>query len=229
MEQMKRGKKMANYTIELRQIVSDPQYQLFKDDYPFYSDDEQVKKRFEEMFINYFFFNEIGCETVYRWKHMLYSRLRLKMPYYRQLYESELRSQDIDFMLNKDLIESYTKTIEDESQSESSTQSNGNTQNHSTNHAKLSNINDGVAAAELTTGKLTSVGEDVNNTKLSQNSSGNATSMSKGRVTEKNTFTSQGNIGVTSSAELLEKWRKVMININEIIINDCRDLFMIIY
>ena len=46
---------------------------------------------------------------------------------------------------------------------------------------------------------------------------------------ETTSLVSQGNIGITSSAELLQKWREVLINIDEIIIEDCRDLFMRIY
>ena len=34
---------------------------------------------------------------------------------------------------------------------------------------------------------------------------------------------------VASSAELLQKWREVLINIDEMIIKDCHDLFMQVY
>ena len=44
-------------------------------------------------------------ETVGRFQHRLKTKLNKIMPYYKQLYETELRSKDIDFMLNKDLIE----------------------------------------------------------------------------------------------------------------------------
>ena len=40
---------------------------------------------------------------------------------------------------------------------------------------------------------------------------------------------SKGNIGITSSAELLKQWRQVLINIDEMIIEECRDLFMLLY
>ena len=53
--------------------------------------------------------------------------------------------------------------------------------------------------------------------------------MGENTQSETITLKSQGNIGVTSSAELLEKWREVLINLDEIIIEDCRDLFMQIY
>ena len=61
------------------------------------------------------------------------------------------------------------------------------------------------------------------------NSSSKSNSNEVRKQTETNTLTSKGNIGVTSSAELLEKWRKVIINIDELIINECSDLFMQVY
>ena len=74
-----------------------------------------------------------------------------------------------------------------------------------------------------------------NSTTGTSNSSDNLTSegtlshSENGKTVEKTDLQSQGNIGITSSAELLQKWREVLINIDEIIIEECRDLFMRIY
>ena len=57
------------------------------------------------------------------------------------------------------------------------------------------------------------------------NNTGNTSNKEK----ETTTLISQGNIGVTSSAELLKQWREVLINIDNMIIEDCKDLFMLIY
>ena len=34
------------------------------------------------------------------------------MPYYTQLYKSEMKAQDIDFLLNKDLKETFVRELE---------------------------------------------------------------------------------------------------------------------
>ena len=47
--------------------------------------------------------------------------------------------------------------------------------------------------------------------------------------TEKTSLISKGNIGVVSSAQLLREWRKVIINIDEMILNDLEDLFMLLF
>ena len=63
------------------------------------------------------------------------------------------------------------------------------------------------------------------------NSSSNSTSSgeSNGNSKEQYTLTSQGNIGITSSAELLAKWRETLLNIDLMIFEECNDLFMQIF
>ena len=52
---------------------------------------------------------------------------------------------------------------------------------------------------------------------------------SSGNSKEQYTLTSQGNIGITSSAELLTKWRETLLNIDLMIFEECNDLFMQIF
>ena len=52
---------------------------------------------------------------------------------------------------------------------------------------------------------------------------------STGNSKEEYSLTSQGNIGITSSAELLDKWRQVLINFDLMIFEECNDLFMQIF
>ena len=106
-----RLKRMASYSMELWEMADNPLTPLFAFKYDFYCDDLEVKKKFEEKFINHYWLYEIGCETPARWNQMLKSRLNLIMPYYRQLYQTELASQNIDFLLNTDLKESTTREL----------------------------------------------------------------------------------------------------------------------
>ena len=210
---------MSKYTLELRRIHQT--YKIFDFDYDFYTNDETIKYNFEDKFINEYYFNEIGFETVGRFKQRLRTKLNKIMPYYSQLYQTELRSKDIDFMLNKDLEEVYERVLEG-----SNTSKNDVTvDNNSTSNVLESNIDNGNASLELEKGSLTNVGKSTlsDNTK-SSNSINDTTNQ-----TERTILTSKGNIGVTSSAELLEKWRKVIINIDDLIINECSDLFMQVY
>lgn len=204
---------MASYTIEVRTLLNNPFTQPFNFDYVFYTDDLFMKKDFEQKFINHYYFHEIGAETFERWQHMLKSRLNLKMPYYRQLYESEIESKKLNFMLNKDLKETFIREVNEESQS--------NSQSTGTGTFKESSLNDGVAVVNLNEGNQTT--ENMNT------SSGDVSSEGTNKQQEKTELISQGNIGVTSTAQLLKEWRDVMINLNQIIIEDCQDLFINIY
>ena len=210
---------MSKYTLELRRIHET--YKVFNFDYDFYVNSEAIKTKFEEKFIDEYYFNEIGFETVARFQHRLKTKLNKIMPYYKQLYETEIRSKDIDFMLNKDLVEEYERIVTGENNSISDLTVSDNTQNDNLE----SNIENGNASLELEKGSLT----NVSKSNLVNNTSSNNTLKDTTSQNEKTILTSKGNIGVTSSAELLEKWRKVIINIDELIINECYDLFMGVY
>lgn len=208
---------MAKYTIELDTLLRDTNFILFNFDYDFYTDNIEIKKKFEQKFIDRYRFNEIGFETVARFKHYLKTSLNEIAPYYKQLYESELRCNDIDFMLNKDYTETFIKNIDSLSKS---TESQNSSYNDLTNE---SNINDGVSDVSLSNGNLTSVTGNENTSNVT------GTGSSENKQNESYTLTGQGNIGSTSSAELLSKWRDIMINIDQLILDDLADLFMSIY
>ena len=104
--------KDASYTLELRRIHETPGMCVFDFPYDFY--DEQFKCDFEEKFIDHYYFDQIGFETVSRFKQRLRAHLNKKMPYYTQLYKTELASENLDFLLNKDLRETFTRTLNTE-------------------------------------------------------------------------------------------------------------------
>ena len=60
-------------------------------------------------------------------------------------------------------------------------------------------------------------------------SNATATGESTGNSKEEYSLIGQGNIGITSSAELLDKWRQVLLNIDLMIFEECNDLFMQIF
>ena len=207
---------MSKYTLELRYIYNDTKFNLF--DFPYNLYDNDLKPWFEEKFFQHFMFYEIGFDSVAMFKQRLMSKLNDIFPYYKQLYETEIRSKDIDFMLNKDLKESYVRELTSNSNSnqESNTTSNGlSTAGQLTpsliaNSEKIDKFMD-TAQKDIGSSNSKAIGESTGNSK------------------EEYTLTSQGNIGITSSAELLAKWREVLLNIDLMIFEECNDLFMQIF
>lgn len=224
--------KMMNskYTLKLGLVAEDKNYDIFCFDYNFY--EPMLMKQFEEKFIEHYYDNEIGFDTFTQFQRRLRARLNLKYPYWRQLYETELRSKGIDFMLNKDLKETFIRELEgsNERNSNHSSVANGeyNSNGSSSNDYKESSVDNGNAS--LDDDDLTTInkGNNINseNTNSSSTSQGDNNSTGTNKETETTTLLSQGNIGTTSSAELLEKWRSVIINLDELIIKDCRPLFL---
>ena len=232
---------MAKYTIDLYTLLKDDNFKIFNFDYDFYTDDINIKQTFESKFIDRYMFNEIGFETVARFKHYLKERLNSIAPYYKQLYYTELESKNIKFLLNKDLTETFIKDVSSNTETSSNTSLNNRSSSSTTgsqnniNNFKESSLDNGNADLGLSQGNLTSVNETSDNTtsnnttSSNDNSDMNNTGNTSNKEKETTTLISQGNIGVTSSAELLKQWREVLINIDNMIIEECSDLFMTIY
>ena len=217
---------MSKYTIELRTVVNHTD--IFNNlDFPFYTDSIELKEKFKKQFIEYYYYDEIGFSTINKFVSRLHNLLSIKMDYYKQLYATELRCKDIDFMLNKDLEETYEKEVNSNLQSNNKSIASGNVTNTTNTESKnLTTPNQQFTLENnyvdgLNQSNAQSNGNTTNNVQSENTSTGTGKELTK--------LISKGNIGVTSSAELLDKWRKVLININEQIIDDCSILFMGVY
>lgn len=242
---------MANYTMELRQMIDNPLIGLFTFEYDFYSDNAEDKEEFEKLFTQWYYFREIGFETPERFKLKLQAKLNVVMPYYRQLSMTEWdKVKTSEQMMNsKDLKETTTheQTIAGSNESSVSgesnqTDANSTTQQQTMNNTqsvKSSNLSDGVSQASLSDGYLTSTSSINDNGNQELTSNGNSTSevsttqSSSGTnnqtLSETTTFSSVGDVGIQTPAYAITEWRKVLININQLIINECNDLFMKLY
>ena len=207
---------MASYTISLYSLENAESFKLFTD-YDFYL--EENKKNFEKKFFDKYFDREIYCKNPYVFRRALLGKLNLIMPYYKQIYQTELEAKNINFLLNKDLKEEFIRDIENSA--EGSATSTGTTTGEST-----------TIFSDTPEGQISNIEKFMSNgtiNKANDSTESNSSTNSTGKTTEKTSFLSQGNIGVTSSAELLEKWRSVIINIDELILNELENLFLDIY
>ena len=212
---------MAKYTIELRALNNPPFFKLFDFEYDFY--EESKKEQFEQKFIDYFYMREIEHATAEEFKHELRTKLNLIAPYYKQLYETELKSKNIEFLLNKDLKETFIREVE------SDTEINSNFSNESTGKTKvetLSTTNDTPQNKIDDLDKyISSASKDKNSSDTLSEDNGESSTQNSNTAREETTLISQGNIGTTSSAQLLRDWREVLINIDMMILEECEELF----
>ena len=275
---------MANYTMEIREMIDNPLINgVFTFEYPFYNDNVEDKKEFEELFLKYYYFREIGFETPSRFKMKLESKLRLIMPYYRHLALTEWdKVKDVELMMNsKNLTETTTHeqtltgsstnkgtstssinqssegttTNKDSSTSTISQSTSGDNNSTLSQSSKESRLENGVSIVSLSDGYLTGVSESsqtstntnsnestqdgtvtsssslTNNNESTQSGTTEeqATTNTNQTITDTTTFTSKGDIGIQTPAYAIVEWRKVIINLNEHLINEFEDLFMKIY
>ena len=224
---------MSKFTIELRFLETPPIYKIFDFQYDYYmkglvSDEvyEQKKKEFENKFIDFHYFNEIGYETPDMFKQRLKNYLDMGFKKWQERYKTELEveRQDINFLLNKDLIEE--RITEGNATGNSSTTSSSTSNNNSSANNK-NTVNDTPDTRFTSTENFaTSITNDESTTNSSNTINGETTNTSNQNSNVNERFTSKGNIGVTSSAELLEKWREVIIDIDNEIIEEADKFFM---
>ena len=193
---------MGKYTLTIQEILSN-NVNIFDFDYSFYN--ESYKKGFEKKFLDRFLFDEIGAETVARFKHNLRTTLNEIMPYYTHLYETTI--YEYNPILNYDVQEVITRDVSNEQEEEGTiTDSNKNYDtpiNFNGNYKNSpSNINDN---------------ENTNN--ISR----------KGLVSEVHKRNTTGNIGVMTSQDLIMKERAIIINIDKLILEELNILFMGVY
>ena len=224
---------MSKFTIELRFLETPPIYKVFDFDYDYYmkglvSDEvyEQKKKEFENKFIDFYYFDEIGYKTPDRFKQRLKNYLDMGFKKWQERYKTEIEveRQKINFLLNKDLIE---ERITEGNATGNSTTTSSNTTNSNSSSNSKNTVNDTPDTRFTSTENFaTSITNDESNTQTTNNGAGETTNTSNQNSNVNERFISKGNIGVTSSAELLEKWREVIIDIDNEIIENADMFFM---
>ena len=217
---------MPRYTIELREIENCICY-LFPKGFPFYTDSEELRQNFLQKFYDEYMFREIGFETVERFKRSLLGKLNKIMPYYTQLYHTELESKNVNFLLNKDLVETFEREVSGSSEVNSNSTTNANGTSTANNNDIMYDTPN--SRIDDITKYPTQGSQGENNATTSSNATSTNNQTGENTQTEKTSLISKGNIGITSSAQLLKEWREVIINIDELILNDLEDLFMLLF
>ena len=210
---------MAVYTITLGEIVEND-IEIFDFDYPFYN--EERRSQFEQHFIEHFYFDEIGQETVARFKQRLKIKLNLIMPYWNKIFlADELEQRILD---NYSVTETYESSIENTSNAEN--ENNINTSNESVNKNLESDTpvtKTDFEQVDYFSNIVKDIGSGISNTSAS-----NIINANNNR-TENWTRKMEGNIGVQTDADAIIKYWQSLRQIEIEIFKQCDDLFMGVY
>lgn len=216
---------MSRYTLEFRTLVDDKDFVIFDFDYNLF--DNSLKPEFELLFCEYFYFRDIGHETVDRFKFELRNKLNMLYPYYKEYWKTVKQVEVEKFMETKDLHETFTRTIEGEVQQNSTSNQNSTTNQNSSSTNKFSDTPRGEIGNIERFMSQASINDDNSNTLSTL--TGNDTSNQNNRVSETTEFHSVGDLGVSSSGLLIQGWRDVITNIYQLMFDDMEELFFGLY
>lgn len=237
--------------LPIKDKIEEARGRLFDFEYPIF--DEEYKKVLETHFIRKFYMAEIGHETEGTFKFYLENYMTIHMPYWNRLFESEL----IEFnpMVNTDYTVETSRdsnTAQNDNRDttqNTSTDSTRDTAGESSDEGFTRNINsdnpDGRLALTTQEGKgvieyANGISEDYQ--KNSNSASSNESVNAKGNSTQNDVLSSKkdelenyferkvGNIGVQTSAYMLNEFRTTFIRIENDMFKEMRkDLFMLVY
>ena len=126
---------MATYTTEVRRLV-ESHFDLGLKDYPIF--DEAYRAGLNDKIIKHFYFREIGFETAGLFKFYLNQKMREIMPYYNQLYKSQLL--EFNPFYNVDKTTRNDGTRNGNTSNISNTTTTGSAEFNSTNTGKSNDI-----------------------------------------------------------------------------------------
>lgn len=214
---------MSNFTTQVRWLM-ETNYNFELDEYPIF--DENYRNVLNNKILNHYKFYEIGFETAGLWKAQLKTKLNEIMPYYNQLYNSQLIK--FDPLSNVNLTENFERKTEGETtgNSKSESQSNSNAENngkHIFNETPQGNISQTDIDNQQYATTL-NLDKDTANTTNTMNDTTN----NQSNVTSLEDYikTIKGNNGNNSNSSLLNEFRTTFINIDMQIIDELKDLFM---
>lgn len=216
---------------------------VFNFDFPIF--DENYRQVLCRKILKHYYTREIAHETVGRWKLALNAKLNEIMPYYNQLYKSELlefnpfydvdltRSREGSGTSNRTSNNTETNSGTSKNVSSGSSTNNTDTLNRFSDTPQNSMDTQGIAdSVPLTT--VTKVNEDNTTTNestdtLTRNDSKTGNGTENINNTDKYIEKVKGKQGTENYSSLLKKFRETFLNIDMMIIEDCSDCFFTLW
>lgn len=201
---------MAVYTTELRTILENGN-SISLNDYPIF--DENYRSILNTNIIDYYYFREIGFETVAQFNHYLNNKMNIIMPYYNKIYIATLK--EINPLNNYNLTEKYEKIYEG---------SGNNTTNDSSNSDSLNAFSD-TPQGNVSNNEIKELNYLSEATQNKANYKNLSISNMKNNATENYIKNTSGTQGIPES-EMIRKYVDSLLNVDKMIIDELSDLFM---
>lgn len=226
---------------------------IFNFNYPIYN--ENHRHTLEEKILRHFYFREIGFETVGMWKFRLQSKFMEIMPYYNDLYRSVEYLidplEDVDFtrVVNGEDVGDSTDhgTSNQNSNYNSANTTSGNSfrrdLNKSDSLGGTSDTPQGPLTNWAADNYLSAAAKQETNEDNSSTSNNSTTNVGNGSNHGNNEYDTaatthgttyretkvKGKMNMKTKAAIIMEYRKAILNIDMMIVNELNDLFMLIY
>lgn len=194
------------------EIIAKVRPKIFDFSYPLPNNSEDKKVELETKILKHFYTREIGFDSWGRFKLALNERLNLIMPYFNEIYKS------VEFMNDNPLVNNEIRETK-------------NTTNENSNVGSTT-VNSNTTAREVTQDTPTSkLGNEDYASKIVENESHandntSNTGSSNGKEDMTRVLTGLSNY---SKQDMIRRYRENIINVEEAIINELYDLFLLIY
>lgn len=207
--------------------VLDKSWDKIFSDFPIF--DEKYRPELCKKILRHYYTREICCETVGRWKLFLSDKMKNIMPYYNQLYQSELLKiqplVSVDRSVTHEGSGSETKTTNRNGSNISSSRTDGSTDTWSYYSDTPQGGINGLDSNDYLTNATHNVGTD--GTSSSLNVSNTDSETGAGNRSDSYVDKVLGYEG--NQSEMLLKFRETFLNIDMMIIEELKDLFFTIY
>lgn len=236
---------MSKYTTQLRFIcetsakltestgfndiedVLDKSWNKIFSDFPIF--DEQYRAELCKKILRHYYTREICCETVGRWKLFLSDKMKNIMPYYNQLYQSELLKiqplVSVDRSVSHQGYGSESKITKSNATNTNSSRTDGSTDTWSYYSDTPQGGINGLDTNDYLTNATHNTGTDGTNSTVNGATSGNET----GEGTRKDMYVDKFLGYEGNQSEMLLKFRETFLNIDMMVINELKDLFFTIW
>lgn len=199
---------MSKYTISIKNLMKN-KFDFGLNDYPIF--DENYREVLNNNILYYYYEDEIGLETPELFKIYLNRTMNRIMSYYNNLYLAQKNILETGIFNNVNYNETSNRNVNSYANSNSNSKGKGLYQDTPQGQISMTEFEDQHYATNLT----------LNNNENTDSSQGTSVDNYIRTVT--------GNNGNRYPIELLNEVRKNLVNIDDLIINELKDLFMGIY
>ena len=193
-------------------IVNLTKQKFFNFHFPWYTSVGDTLDDFERMFLLTYYNDYIGFETLGMWKTYFSARMERVMPHYKKLYDA-MRAGDNPFINNDRWI-----TRDDVGEQEENVK-NTNTSDSKNDYQSIDSDNPQVTVSDNDYASAMSRGENIGKTEQT----GEGTSK---RNEKRNEKTHESSLTGKSRAQVIDEYKKQIVNINNELVRMCSTLFL---